>query len=45
MSAADLNPELPYNKFKAGEGVLISHQAAQEVWFNTQTADKNIERK
>lgn len=29
-AAADLNPELPYNKFKAGEGVLISHQAAQE---------------
>lgn len=24
-----LNPELPFNRFKAGEGVLISHQAAQ----------------
>ena len=28
----DLTPELPYNRFKAGEGVLVSHQAAQEVW-------------
>lgn len=26
-----LNPELPFNRFKAGEGVLISHQAAQTV--------------
>lgn len=44
VSAADLNPELPYNKFKPGEGVLISHQVAQQVWLNTQTADKNIKR-
>lgn len=29
-AAAELNPELAYNKFKAGEGVLISHQAAQK---------------
>ena len=29
--APELNPELPFNRFKAGEGVLISHQAAQTV--------------
>ncbi|KAL3136519.1 hypothetical protein ABBQ38_005768 [Trebouxia sp. C0009 RCD-2024] len=29
VPAPELNAELPFNRFKAGEGVLISHQAAQ----------------